>query len=128
MKIEHRPHHWIIAAIVLAILAFAVSEVRGQASGSATFEGRPAMAGAQAGTGAMAGPPQGGIGVQGTEGSLRALRRAPAASQPATVTGDMPRGTPAVAAPVAESDAADKAVREDAKALRNRGNPPAQRK
>jgi hypothetical protein len=38
------------------------------------FEGRPAMAGAQGGQGAQAGPPQGGIGVQGNEAAERGLR------------------------------------------------------
>jgi hypothetical protein len=68
MKIQHRPYHWVAVALVLAALLLTLSEVHGQSTGSsAVFEGRPAMAGAQGGLGAQAGPPQGGIGVQGTE-------------------------------------------------------------
>lgn len=73
--IPHHPTHWIAVAIAasLALLAF---EVAGQGTGAqAVFEGRPAMAGAQAGLGAMAGPPQGGIGLQGSEGAQLSLRR-----------------------------------------------------
>jgi hypothetical protein len=66
MKIQHGPHHWLAVALVLAILLLTLSEAHGQSTGAAaTFEGRPAMAGAQAGQGAMAGPPQGGIAVEG---------------------------------------------------------------
>ena len=65
MKIRHSPHHWIAVAVVLAVLLLTLSTAHGQSSGAAaTFEGRPAMAGAQAGQGAMAGPPQGGIAVE----------------------------------------------------------------
>lgn len=65
MKIQHSPHHWIAVALVLAVLLLTLSEAHGQSAGAAaTFEGRPAMAGAQAGQGAMAGPPQGGIAVE----------------------------------------------------------------
>ena len=73
--IPHRPSYWIAVAIAasLALLAF---EVAGQSPGAqAVFEGRPAMAGAQAGLGAMAGPPQGGIGLQGADGAQVNLRR-----------------------------------------------------
>jgi hypothetical protein len=65
MKIRHSPHHWIAVALVLAVLLLTLSEAHGQSSGAAaTFEGRAAVAGAQAGQGAMAGPPQGGIAVE----------------------------------------------------------------
>src|SRR5688572_20807945 len=65
MKIQHSPHHWVAVALVLAILLLTLSEAHGQSTGAAAaFEGRPAMAGAQAGQGAMAGPPQGGIAVE----------------------------------------------------------------
>ena len=68
MKVQHRPHHWIAVALVLAAALFTLSEAYGQNTGSsAVFEGRPAMAGAQGGQNAMAGPPQGGIGVQAGE-------------------------------------------------------------
>lgn len=73
--IPHHPTHWIAVALVasLALLAF---EAAGQNTGAqAVFEGRPAMAGAQAGQGALAGPPQGGIGLQGTDGAQLNLRR-----------------------------------------------------
>ena len=71
----HHPSHWIGVALVAA-LAMIAFEVAGQLStgSAAMFEGRPAMAGAQAGLGAQAGPPQGGIGVQGTEAAERNLR------------------------------------------------------
>jgi hypothetical protein len=50
----------------------ALNEAHGQGAG-AVFEGRPAMAGAQAGLGAQAGPSQGGVGVQGSEAAQRNL-------------------------------------------------------
>lgn len=65
MKIPHSRRHWLIAAVVAALALLTLSEAWGQSTGAqAQFEGRPAMAGAQAGTGAAAGPPQGGVGVQ----------------------------------------------------------------
>jgi hypothetical protein len=68
MKMNHSPQHWITVALLLAALLLTWSEAHGQSTGTAaSFEGRPAMAGAQAGLGAQAGPPQGGIGVQGSE-------------------------------------------------------------
>jgi hypothetical protein len=60
-------------AVVLVIALLTFSNAHGQqqrTDSSAVFEGRPAMAGAQAGAGgALAGPPQGGIGVQGQDQS-----------------------------------------------------------
>ncbi len=80
MKIQHRPHHWIAVAIALAVFLLTLSEVHGQSTGAAAFEGRPAMAGAQGGLGAQAGPPQGGIGVQGSDTAQRSIdRRRPSA-------------------------------------------------
>ena len=77
----HSPHHWIPVAIVLMIALLTLSNAFGQRNdSSAMFEGRPAMAGANGGTGAMAGPPQGGIGVQGQDRSQISVRRAAAAS------------------------------------------------
>lgn len=74
MKIHHRPSHWVAVALVLAALMLALNEAHGQGAGAAAvFEGRPAMAGAQAGLGAQAGPPQGGVGVQGPEAAQRNL-------------------------------------------------------
>ena len=72
---KHHHAHWIgIAAVAaLALLAF---EAAGQSTGaSALFEGRPALAGPQGGLGAQAGMPQGGIGLQGTQGAELQLRR-----------------------------------------------------
>jgi hypothetical protein len=78
----HHPSHWIGVAVVagLALLAFeamgqqTLNEINISTNASAVFQGRPAMAGAQAGLGAMAGPPQGGIGLQGSEGAGMSLR------------------------------------------------------
>jgi hypothetical protein len=84
--IPHHPTHWIAVALVasLALLAF---EAAGQSTGAqAVFEGRPALAGAQAGQGALAGPPQGGMGLQGSEGAQLNLRRPQAATMGAGPT------------------------------------------
>lgn len=61
------PHfRWLVIAAVAAVALLSIGPAWGQGGGAATaFEGRPSMAGAQAGQGAMAGPPQGGLGVQG---------------------------------------------------------------
>jgi hypothetical protein len=68
MRIRHTRYHWIAVALVLIALMLALNEAHGQGTGAAAvFEGRPAMAGAQGGLGAQAGPPQGGIGVQGSD-------------------------------------------------------------
>ena len=70
---RHNRYHWLAVAAVTAAGLLTLSNAWGQSTGSAAvFEGRPAMAGAQAGQGAMAGPPQGGIGAQGSDGA-RAL-------------------------------------------------------
>ena len=71
---KHPLAHWLgVAAVAaMALLAF---EVMGQATNAeAMFQGRPALAGAQAGQGAMAGPAQGGLGLQGDEGAQINLR------------------------------------------------------
>jgi hypothetical protein len=84
----HHPTHWIAVALVAALGLLAL-EAGGQGSGAAaTFEGRPAMSGAQAGLGALAGPPQGGIGVQGTQAAQLNLRKPPIIEEPR----DMPQG------------------------------------
>jgi len=81
MNSYHHRTHWVAVAVVLAAGLLAVEASgqqvnRGFFPGAATvFQGRPAMAGAQAGTGALAGPPQGGIGLQGSNGSGINLRR-----------------------------------------------------
>ena len=59
--------HWIAAAAVLPVTLCMIGHVYGQTGSEAAFQGRPAMAGAQAGTGAMAGPPQGGVGPQSVD-------------------------------------------------------------
>jgi hypothetical protein len=79
----HHPTHSLAVAVVVAIALMAfeasgqqtVHELRTNPNAQAVFQGRPAMSGAQAGLGAMAGPPQGGIGLQGSDGAGRNLRR-----------------------------------------------------
>lgn len=81
MNSYHHRTHWLAVAVVLAAGLLAVEASAQQVNrgffpnASATFQGRPAMAGAQAGTGALAGPPQGGLGLQGTDGVGLNLRR-----------------------------------------------------
>ena len=78
---DHHHKHWIGIALVaaLALLAF---EAAGQgANAAAMFEGRPAMAGAQGGQGAQAGPAQGGLALQGSNGAQLHLRRPHVISQ-----------------------------------------------
>jgi hypothetical protein len=77
----HHPTHWLGVALVLAVGVLAL-EASGQQvnrgfmpNASAVFQGRPSMAGAQAGLGAQAGPPQGGLGLQGSDGAGINLRR-----------------------------------------------------
>lgn len=91
---QHHPTHWIAVALAsaLALLAF---EAAGQSTNAkAVFEGRPTLAGAQAGLGAQAGPPQGGIGLEGSEATAFNLRRPRIVDEPR----DMPQGEPAVSA------------------------------
>lgn len=115
MKMQHPPSHWIAVALVLLALLLTLSEAHGQSAGAAaTFQGRPALAGAQAGEGALAGPPQGGIGVQGSDMAERGLHlRKPPGLE------DMPQGTRdetvdvAAAAPTDKIDT-DAATRKDA--------------
>jgi hypothetical protein len=95
MKIHHPPYHWITVALVLAALLFTLSQAYGQSTGSAAlFEGRPAMAGAQGGLGAQAGPPQGGIGVQGSDAAQKTIapRRQPTAPDVLQATRDEAAG------------------------------------
>jgi len=96
MKIHHKPQHWILVALVLLALLLTLSEAHGQTGAGAVFEGRPAMAGAQAGQGALAGPPQGGIGAQGTvaQADNRAAREE---AKPARDPGIKPARDPSVA-------------------------------
>lgn len=101
-RYPHSPTHWLGVAAVLG-LALVALEAAGQQStnnmspnAQAVFQGRPAMAGAQAGLGAMAGPPQGGIGLQGSEGAGLNLRRPQVIEQqmaplPPVACADLPR-------------------------------------
>ena len=78
--VPHHPTHWLGVGLVILLALLAV-EASGQTkvqltpNAAAVFQGRPAMAGAQAGYGAMAGPAQGGIGLQGSDGAGLNLRR-----------------------------------------------------
>lgn len=85
MSQHHHPTHWIGVAAALS-LALVAMEAAGQQSttspnvspnAGAVFQGRPSMSGAQAGQGAQAGPAQGGIGLQGAQGTGLNLRRPP---------------------------------------------------
>jgi hypothetical protein len=107
MRMHHTPTHWILVVLVLVALLFVLSEAHGQGAGAnAAFEGRPAMAGAQGGLGAQAGPPQGGLGVQGNEAAERTihLRRPVAANAAATPA------AAAASADVAVARAADRKI------------------
>ena len=99
MRMQHTPSHWVVVALVLVALLLTLREAHGQTQSpgaAAVFEGRPALAGAQAGLGAQAGPPQGGIGVQGPEAAERGVRlRRPKG------LADMPKGEAAAASEVA---------------------------
>ena len=100
----HPPYHWITVALVAGVALLPLSDVHGQhTDASAVFEGRPVPAGAQSGTGALAGPPQGGIGVQGTENTGIALR-------PPAGLRDTPQGRIDAAA---DAIAVNRAVRND---------------
>lgn len=92
MKMHHSPWHRAAAAAVLAVALLTLSDAHGQRTGpAATFEGRPAIAGAQSGRGAMSGPPQGGLGVQRTEdraGDLPLPRPQPGGGQGPAVPRD----------------------------------------
>ncbi len=120
MKMQHPPYHWIMVALVLAALLLTLSEARGQSAGAAaTFQGRPALSGAQAGEGALAGPPQGGIGVQGSDLAERGLhlRKPPALEE-------MPQGkhdenVDVAAAATTGAANADAATRKDASPRRD---------
>jgi hypothetical protein len=97
--IRHHPTHWIAVAVVLVVALLTLREAHGQSTNAAAvFEGRPALAGAQAGLGAQAGPPQGGIGLQGSDGAELNLRP-PRAVREARQD-NMPQGEPAGAAEV----------------------------
>ena len=68
MTTHHKSFRWTSTALTLVTSLLMLSEAMAQTQGAgAVFEGRPAMAGAQGGQGAQAGPPLGGLGVQGSE-------------------------------------------------------------
>jgi hypothetical protein len=98
----HTPHHrthWLGVALVVAIGVIAVeaaaqSTLPPSTNAQAVFQGRPTMSGAQAGLGAQSGPPQGGIGLQGSDGAGLNLRK------PSTVEQDMAALPPPVACPL----------------------------
>jgi hypothetical protein len=75
VMVPHHRSHWFVVAVVV-VLALMALEAGGQVTGAqAMFEGRPALAGAQGGLGAQAGPAQGGIALQGTDGAEFNLRK-----------------------------------------------------
>lgn len=117
MKMHHTRYYWIMVALILVALLLTLSEVHGQGAGAAAeFQGRPAMAGAQAGQGAQAGPPQGGLGPQGSQAAQRSIRlRRPAASQ------DMPQGARDEAPDGAAAADADMASRKKVAPARDPG-------
>jgi hypothetical protein len=119
MKVHHSPYHWISVALVLIALLLMLEEAHGQSTGSAAmFEGRPAMAGAQGGLGAQAGPPQGGIGVQGSDAAQRSVVPRPPAPPP--VTG-MPQGARDTAGLDSAAARAELASRQDVRPARDPG-------
>ena len=75
--IPHHRSHWLAVAVVVALALMALEAGGQSTSAQAVFEGRPALAGAQAGLGAQAGPPTGGIGLQGADGAEFNLRKPP---------------------------------------------------
>ena len=75
--IPHHRSHWLAVAVVVALALMALEAGGQSTSAQAMFEGRPALAGAQAGLGAQAGPPQGGLGLQGADGAEFNLRKPP---------------------------------------------------
>ena len=115
MKIHHTRYYWILVVLALVAFLLTLSTAHGQSTGAAAvFEGRPALAGAQAGQGAQAGPPQGGIGVQSSETSQPGVRlRKPSGLQ------DVPQGTRDNSLDVAAAADKDAAARKDVKPARD---------
>ena len=114
MKMHHTRYYWILVALALAALLLILPEAHGQSSGAAAvFEGRPSLAGAQGGQGAQAGPPQGGIGAQGSDSAQRGFPlRKPAQGA------DMPQGQRADGSGTAAADT-DIAARKDMQPARD---------
>ena len=73
--IRHHRSHWFAVAVVVALALMALEAGGQTTSAQAMFEGRPSLAGAQAGLGAQAGPAQGGIALQGADGAEFNLRK-----------------------------------------------------
>ena len=103
--VHHHPTHWLGVALIVGVALVAV-EAAAQPpnhqmapNAQAIFQGRPLMAGAQAGLGAQAGPPQGGIGLQGSDGAGLNLRRPQVIDQqmaplPPVACADLPPALP----------------------------------
>ena len=73
--IRHHRSHWFVVAVVVALALLALEAGGQSTSAQAMFEGRPSLAGAQAGLGAQAGPAQGGLALQGADGAEFNLRK-----------------------------------------------------
>jgi hypothetical protein len=119
MKLRHSAHHfhWLAVAAVMAALLFTLSEAHGQSTGAAAaFEGRPAMSGAQGGLGAQAGPAQGGIGVQGSDGAQRSVTPR---GQGAPL--NVPQAAPAATGVGLAAAGSDTRSRDDVKPARDQG-------
>jgi hypothetical protein len=99
---HHHPTHWIGVAVVIALALLAFEAAGQSTNAAAVFEGRPAMAGAQAGQGAQAGLPQGGMGLQGSDGATRSLRK------PQVIEQQMAAQPPAACADVPTTSATEK--------------------
>jgi hypothetical protein len=114
MKTRRTRYYWITIALAFAA-ALLMAQAYAQSTGAAAvFEGRPAMAGAQAGQGALAGPPQGGIGVQGAEAGDRGLVLGrPSELDDDAQAGPVDRGTEGAATPGAV-EGADRTTRREA--------------
>ncbi|MDB5956274.1 hypothetical protein [Ramlibacter sp.] len=102
MHSRHHFTHWLGVALVAGLALVALDAVAQppnhemSPNAQAVFQGRPLMAGAQAGLGAQAGPAQGGIGLQGSDGAGLSLRRPQVIEQqmsplPPVACADVPR-------------------------------------
>lgn len=127
--IPHHRSHWLAVAVVVALAMMALEAGGQTTSAQAMFEGRPALAGAQAGLGAQAGPPQGGIGLQGADGAEFNLRKPPvirdAEAAQRDAAGDDPIGdlvasldTRRVLPPKVDPDATPSQMRSAARAVK----------
>lgn len=110
----HRPSHWILLFLVVLAALFTLREVHGQTSTNARaqFEGMPAIGGAQAGLGAQAGPPQGGIGVQGNDAAGVRLIRPRIVDEPRSVMRSEMQGEPQVRPQLGQNEVAEEVIAE----------------